>query len=60
MLYQHAAAERAAVVAAAVSERLSARPVSRSRRRRCHAISEGAASAPSVPSEMARRRHDKP
>ena len=52
MIYPHAAADRAATVAAAMSERLSARPQSRTTEQAVLDVREGAATAPSVPSEM--------
>ncbi len=52
LIYQHAAADRAAAVAAAMSERLSARPHSRRTKQAVLDVSQEAAAARSVPSEM--------
>jgi integrase len=52
MIYPHAAADPAAAVAAAMSERLRARPQSRRTKQAMLDVIEGVASAPTVPPEM--------
>jgi integrase len=52
LIYQHAAADRAAAIAAAMNERLSARPPSSKRPKAAPGVSSRPASAPSVPAEM--------